>query len=329
MNETLLEIKDLVIHYETDSGVVEAVNGMNLVLNKGQSLGLVGETGAGKTTTALGILRLLSEPPARIISGEIHFEGRDVLAMDKDALQKYRGKKVSMIFQDPMTSLNPVMTIGEQVMESLEIHEPNLSGEELAAKAQETLEMVGIREERFNDYPHQFSGGMKQRVVIAIALCCNPELLIADEPTTALDVTIQAQVLDMIRTLRNELQTSMILITHDLGLVVENCDMVAIIYAGEIVEYGNLADIFENARHPYTVGLFGCIPNIDKDVHRLKPIEGLMPDPMNLPDGCPFHDRCEYCMEICRKEKPADLEIAPGHIVKCHLCDTGEKEGSK
>ena len=289
MNETLLEIKDLVIHYETDSGVVEAVNGMNLVLNKGQSLGLVGETGAGKTTTALGILRLLSEPPARIISGEIHFEGRDVLAMDKDALQKYRGKK---IFQDPMTSLNPVMTIGEQVMESLEIHEPNLSREELAAKAQETLEMVGIREERFNDYPHQFSGGMKQRVVIAIALCCNPELLIADEPTTALDVTIQAQGLDMIRTLRNELQTSMILITHDLGLVVENCDMVAIIYAGEIVEYGNLADIFENARHPYTVGLFGCIPNIDKDVHRLKPIEGLMPDPMNLPDGCPFHDRC-------------------------------------
>lgn len=229
MNETLLEIKDLVIHYETDSGVVEAVNGMNLVLNKGQSLGLVGETGAGKTTTALGILRLLSEPPARIISGEIHFEGRDVLAMDKDTLQKYRGKKVSMIFQDPMTSLNPVMTIGEQVMESLEIHEPNLSREELAAKAQETLEMVGIREERFNDYPHQFSGGMKQRVVIAIALCCNPELLIADEPTTALDVTIQAQVLDMIRTLRNELQTSMILITHDLGLVVENCDMVAII----------------------------------------------------------------------------------------------------
>ena len=273
MNETLLEIKDLVIHYETDSGVVEAVNGMNLVLNKGQSLGLVGETGAGKTTTALGILRLLSEPPARIISGEIHFEGRDVLAMDKDTLQKYRGKKVSMIFQDPMTSLNPVMTIGEQVMESLEIHEPNLSREELEAKAQETLEMVGIREERFNDYPHQFSGGMKQRVVIAIALCCNPELLIADEPTTALDVTIQAQVLDMIRTLRNELQTSMILITHDLGLVVENCDMVAIIYAGEIVEYGNLADIFENARHPYTVGLFGCIPNIDKDVHRLKPIE--------------------------------------------------------
>lgn len=327
MSETLLDIKNLVIHYETDSGIVEAVNGMNLALSRGQSLGLVGETGAGKTTTALGILRLLSEPPARIISGEIHFEGRDVLAMDKETLRKYRGKKVSMIFQDPMTSLNPVMTIGEQVMESLQIHEPHLSREELAAKAQGTLEKVGIRVERFNDYPHQFSGGMKQRVVIAIALCCNPELLIADEPTTALDVTIQAQVLDMIRTLRNELQTSMILITHDLGLVVENCDVVAIIYAGEIVEYGNLADIFENARHPYTVGLFGCIPNIDKDVHRLKPIEGLMPDPMNLPDGCPFHDRCEHCMEICRKVKPADLEVSPGHMVKCHLCACAEKEG--
>lgn len=327
MSETLLEIKDLEIHYETDNGIVKAVNGINLILNKGQSLGLVGETGAGKTTTALGILRLLPEPPARIVRGEIHFEGQNVLAMDKNALQKYRGKKVSMIFQDPMTSLNPVMTIGEQVMESLQIHEPHLSRNELAAKAQEVLKKVGIRAERFHDYPHQFSGGMKQRVVIAIALCCNPELLIADEPTTALDVTIQAQVLDMIRTLRDELQTSMILITHDLGLVVENCDVVAIIYAGEIVEYGNLEDIFENARHPYTIGLFGCIPSIDKDVRRLKPIEGLMPDPMNLPGGCPFHDRCEHCMEICKTEKPSNLEISPGHIVKCHLCTAERKEG--
>ena len=326
MSEKLLEIKDLVIRYETDAGVVEAVNGINLVLNKGQSLGLVGETGAGKTTTALGILRLLPDPPARIVGGEIHFEGMDVLAMDKESLQKYRGKKVSMIFQDPMTSLNPVMTIGEQVMESIHIHEPNLTKEELEAKAQKTLEKVGIREERFHDYPHQFSGGMKQRVVIAIALCCNPELLIADEPTTALDVTIQAQVLDMIRTLRDELQTSMILITHDLGLVVENCDAVAIIYAGEIVEYGNLVDIFKNAKHPYTIGLFGCIPSIDKNVHRLKPIEGLMPDPMNLPEGCPFHDRCEHCMEICRHKNPVAIEVSPGHIVKCHLCTADKKE---
>lgn len=325
MHERFLEIKDLVVHYETDAGVVEAVNRINLTLDKGQSLGLVGETGAGKTTTALSILRLLPDPPARIISGSIYFEGQDVLAMHRDALEKYRGKKVSMIFQDPMTSLNPVMTIGEQIMESLEIHEPGLSRAELAEKAQKTLEMVGIRAERFNDYPHQFSGGMKQRVVIAIALCCNPELLIADEPTTALDVTIQAQVLDMIRTLRDELQTSMILITHDLGLVVENCDAVAIIYAGEIVEYGSLVDIFDHAKHPYTVGLFGCIPSIDKSVHRLKPIEGLMPDPMNLPGGCPFHERCEHCMDICRQENPATVEVSPGHLVKCHLCKAGEE----
>lgn len=326
MSEKLLEIKNLAVHYETDAGVVKAVNKINLSLNKGQSLGLVGETGAGKTTTALSILRLLPDPPARIVEGSIHFEGQDVLAMDKDALQKYRGKKVSMIFQDPMTSLNPVMTIGKQVMESLQIHEPELTEDELAVKAQKALEMVGIQADRFNDYPHQFSGGMKQRVVIAIALCCNPELLIADEPTTALDVTIQAQVLDMIRTLRDELQTSMILITHDLGLVVENCDAVAIIYAGEVVEYGDLIDIFEHAKHPYTVGLFGCIPSIDQNVHRLKPIEGLMPDPMNLPGGCPFHDRCEHCIEICRQENPAAVEITPGHTVKCHLYTGGKEE---
>lgn len=325
MNEKLLEIKDLAVQYETDVGVVKAVNGINLSLNKGQSLGLVGETGAGKTTTALSILRLLPDPPAHIVGGSIHFDGQDVLAMDKDALRKYRGKKVSMIFQDPMTSLNPVMTIGKQVMESLQIHEPDLTEDELAEKAKKALEMVGIQAERFDDYPHQFSGGMKQRVVIAIALCCNPELLIADEPTTALDVTIQAQVLDMIRTLRDELQTSMILITHDLGLVVENCDAVAIIYAGEVVEYGNLVDIFEHAKHPYTIGLFGCIPSIDQNLHRLKPIEGLMPDPMNLPSGCPFHDRCERCMEICQQENPVAIEITPGHFVKCHLY-TGGKE---
>ena len=326
MSEKLLEIKNLAVHYETDAGVVKAVNKINLSLNKGQSLGLVGETGPGKTTTPLSILRLLPDPPARIVEGSIHFEGQDVLAMDKDTLQKYRGKKVSMIFQDPMTSLNPVMTIGKQVMESLQIHEPELTEDELAVKAQKALEMVGIQADRFNDYPHQFSGGMKQRVVIAIALCCNPELLIADEPTTALDVTIQAQVLDMIRTLRDELQTSMILITHDLGLVVENCDAVAIIYAGEVVEYGDLIDIFEHAKHPYTVGLFGCIPSIDQNVHRLKPIEGLMPDPMNLPGGCPFHDRCEHCIEICRQENPAAVEITPGHTVKCHLYTEGKEE---
>ena len=251
MNETLLEIKDLVIHYETDSGVVEAVNGMNLVLNKGQSLGLVGETGAGKTTTALGILRLLSEPPARIISGEIHFEGRDVLAMDKDALQKYRGKKVSMIFQDPMTSLNPVMTVGAQIAEVIATHE-HLSEGEARKKAESMLEMVGITKERYGEYPHQFSGGMKQRVIIAIALACNPQLLIADEPTTALDVTIQAQVLEMMRELKNKQNTAMLLITHDLGIVAQNCDYTAIVYAGKIIEYGSVLEVFKKHLHPYT-----------------------------------------------------------------------------
>ena len=327
--EKLLEIKNLKVQYNTDEAIVYALNDFSLDLGKGEILGVVGETGAGKTTMALSIMKLLPEHVAEVTGGSITYNGEDVFKMSQKQLRNLRGAEVSMIFQDPMTSLNPVMTVGDQIDEVLKIHNPSMPKQERDEKVAEILTLVGIPPERRVQFPHQFSGGMKQRVVIAIALCCNPELLIADEPTTALDVTIQAQVLDMIRTLRNELQTSMILITHDLGLVVENCDMVAIIYAGEIVEYGNLADIFENARHPYTVGLFGCIPNIDKDVHRLKPIEGLMPDPMNLPDGCPFHDRCEYCMEICRKEKPADLEIAPGHIVKCHLCDTGEKEGSK
>ena len=319
MAEKLLEISNLVIYYETDAGIVKAVNGINLSLDKGKTLGLVGETGAGKTTTVLGVMRLVPDPPGRIIDGSIIFNGIDILSLDNAALRKYRGKKVSMIFQDPMTSLNPVMTVGEQVLESLYLHE-NLSRAELIGKAQDTLEMVGIPADRFGDYPHQFSGGMKQRVVIAIALCCNPELLIADEPTTALDVTIQAQVLAMIRALRDELKTSMLLITHDLGIVAENCDMVAIIYAGEIVESGDLEDIFENAKHPYTIGLFGSIPSIDKSVRRLKPIKGLIPDPMDLPNGCRFHDRCDFCMEICKTQPPNSVEISPGHIVKCFLC---------
>lgn len=323
MRERLLEIKDLVVHYETDAGVVEAVNGINLTLDKGQSLGLVGETGAGKTTTALSILRLLPDPPARIISGSISFEGQDVLAMNRDALEKYRGKKVSMIFQDPMTSLNPVMTIGEQIMESLEIHEPALSRAELAAKAQKTLEMVGIRAERFNDYPHQFSGGMKQRVVIAIALCCEPSLLLADEPTTALDVTIQAQVLMMMKELRERLGTSMILITHDLGVVAQVCDNVGVMYAGEIIEYGSLEDIFQNEKHhPYTTGLFGSIPKLDVETERLSPIDGLMPDPTQKITGCSFASRCPHASERCRREKPG-LYREGNHQIKCFLY-TGE-----
>ena len=314
--ENILEIKDLTIQYHADNRIVEAVNKLNMTLGKGESLGLVGETGAGKTTTALGIMGLIPNPPGIITEGEIVFEGQDLLKLNKKKMREVRGKKISMIFQDPMTSLNPVMTVGDQIAESIRIHE-KCSKAEAAAKAVEMLEMVGIPGERYSEYPHQFSGGMKQRVVIAIALSCNPELLLADEPTTALDVTIQAQVLDLIVKLKKEKQTSMILITHDLGIVAEVCDKVAIMYAGEIVEYGSLAQIYNNTCHPYTKGLFGSIPDLDSHVKRLSPIPGLMPDPANLPAGCSFCPRCSAACEKCQTENPGMIEVEPGHFVKC------------
>ena len=314
--ENILEIKDLTIQYHADNRIVEAVNKLNMTLGKGESLGLVGETGAGKTTTALGIMGLIPNPPGIITEGEIVFEGQDLLKLNKKKMREVRGKKISMIFQDPMTSLNPVMTVGDQIAESIRIHE-KCSKAEAAAKAVEMLEMVGIPGERYSEYPHQFSGGMKQRVVIAISLSCNPELLLADEPTTALDVTIQAQVLDLIVKLKKEKQTSMILITHDLGIVAEVCDKVAIMYAGEIVEYGSLAQIYNNTCHPYTKGLFGSIPDLDSHVKRLSPIPGLMPDPANLPAGCSFCPRCSAACEKCQTENPGMIEVEPGHFVKC------------
>ena len=314
--ENILEIKDLTIQYHADNRIVEAVNKLNLTLGKGESLGLVGETGAGKTTTALGIMGLIPNPPGIITEGEIVFEGQDLLKLNKKKMREVRGKKISMIFQDPMTSLNPVMTVGDQIAESIRIHE-KCSKAEAAAKAVEMLEMVGIPGERYSEYPHQFSGGMKQRVVIAISLSCNPELLLADEPTTALDVTIQAQVLVLIVKLKKEKQTSMILITHDLGIVAEVCDKVAIMYAGEIVEYGSLAQIYNNTCHPYTKGLFGSIPDLDSHVKRLSPIPGLMPDPANLPAGCSFCPRCSAACEKCQTENPGMIEVEPGHFVKC------------
>ena len=314
--ENILEIKDLTIQYHADNRIVEAVNKLNMTLGKGESLGLVGETGAGKTTTALGIMGLIPNPPGIITEGEIVFEGQELLKLNKKKMREVRGKKISMIFQDPMTSLNPVMTVGDQIAESIRIHE-KCSKAEAAAKAVEMLEMVGIPGERYSEYPHQFSGGMKQRVVIAISLSCNPELLLADEPTTALDVTIQAQVLDLIVKLKKEKQTSMILITHDLGIVAEVCDKVAIMYAGEIVEYGSLAQIYNNTCHPYTKGLFGSIPDLDSHVKRLSPIPGLMPDPANLPAGCSFCPRCSAACEKCQTENPGMIEVEPGHFVKC------------
>lgn len=318
MREKLLKVSDLVVHYELENEVVEAVNGVSFEMDRGETLGIVGETGAGKTTLALSIMRLVPEPPGRVVQGTIALDGENVLSMAKREIRQIRGKKVSMIFQDPMTSLNPVQTVGNQIMEVIKLHE-NCSAAEAVIRATEMLERVGIPGERFNEYPHQFSGGMRQRVVIAIALACSPELLIADEPTTALDVTIQAQILDMMRRLKDDLNTSMIMITHDLGVVAETCDKVAIMYAGEIVEYGSLRDIFTGeTHHPYTEGLFRSLPSLTGDSKRLKPIEGLMPDPTEKPQGCWFAPRCGRCTQKCRQEAPPVWE-QEGHQIRCHL----------
>ena len=319
MKEHLLEIKDLSVCFHTMDADVHAVNGIDLAIDAGETLGLVGETGAGKTTTALAILNLIQSPPGKIGSGQILFAGRNILEMTDDELLSIRGSAISMIFQDPMTALNPIFRVEDQIAEVIRIHEKK-SKREAVEKAREMLELVGIPAERGSDYPHQFSGGMKQRVVIAMALACSPKLLIADEPTTALDVTIQAQVLDMMTELKTKMDSSMLLITHDLGVVAETCDKVAIMYAGEIVEYGSLEDIFEHTAHPYTEGLFGSLPSLENDVHRLKPIQGLMPDPANLPDGCKFHPRCPYAVDQCRSGAPALREISPGHLCQCRRC---------
>lgn len=317
-NSELLNIKDLKIHYVTGDGTVKAVNGVNFTINKGETLGLVGETGAGKTTTALGIMGLVPNPPGKIIDGSINYDGKNLFDLSAEEMRMIRGGAISMIFQDPMTSLNPVMTVGEQISEVIEIHQ-DCSKKEAIEKSGEMLELVGIPKTRVKDYPHQFSGGMKQRVVIAMALACHPQLLIADEPTTALDVTIQAQVLDLMNNLKAEMHTSMLLITHDLGVVAEVCDNVAIMYAGEIVEIADLENLFTNPSHPYTEGLFGSIPPLDGEVTRLKPIKGLMPDPTNLPTGCSFHPRCPYAKDICTKETPTEVELAENHKVKCFI----------
>ena len=318
--EKMLEIKDLSVIYETDLETVYAVNGVTLSLEKGATLGLVGETGAGKTTLALTLMRLLPERTGKVTSGSITFEGENVVELPEANMRKIRGDKSAMIFQDPMTSLNPVLTVGEQIAEALYVHnDSGRSKEEIEARVDETLTLVGIPPARKHEYPHQFSGGMRQRVVIAIALSCEPDLLIADEPTTALDVTIQAQVLMMIRDLRDRLGTSMIMITHDLGIVAQTCDNVAVMYAGEIIEMGSAEDIFTcPIHHPYTDGLFGSLPNLKEKTDRLHPIAGLMPDPTNLPKGCKFAPRCDKCMEIC-KEVPPEVYVDGTHSIRCHL----------
>ena len=314
--ELVLDIQDLTVHYVMEKETVEAVNHIDIQLKGGEVLGLVGETGAGKTTTALAILNLVPDPPGVIKSGSIKVCGKDVLAMNAKELEQMRGDHMSMIFQDPMTSLNPVFTVGDQIAESIKLHN-DVSQAEANKRAQEILELVGIPAERAKEYPHQFSGGMKQRVVIAIALACNPKLLLADEPTTALDVTIQAQILDMMLDLKKKLNTSMIFITHDLGIVAEICDKVAVMYAGRIIERGTLEDVFNHTKHPYTEGLFNSLPNIEDRTAKLQPIPGLMPDPTKLPVGCAFAPRCPYARPECIETPQTERMFSETHGVLC------------
>ena len=326
----LLEIKDLHVTYRGDEAKVYAVNGLDLTLDSGQTLGLVGETGAGKTTTALSIMRLLPERIGIIEKGQITLDGYDITQASDADMRVLRGSLVSMIFQDPMTSLNPIRRVGEQVAEVLELHQKNLSKEDIDKKVDEIFQLVGLPVERKIEYPHQFSGGMRQRIVIAIALACQPKLLLADEPTTALDVTIQAQVLDLMQELKEKLDTATILITHDLGVVAETCDQVAIMYAREIIEIGTAEDIFEGKdHHPHTTGLFGSMPDLSKKERRLHPIEGMMPDPTNLPSGCKFHTRCPHATAICQQQEPPFIKNGTQGI-RCHLfADAAGNRGSQ
>lgn len=321
-----LEVKNLVVKYFSDGQVIHAVNGVSFSLERGKTLGLVGETGAGKTTIAKSILRILPDVGARIAGGEILLEDQNLLELPEQEMRKIRGNNISMIFQDPMTSLNPVQRVGDQIAEVVRLHNTGTK-KDFENRAKEMLELVGIPADRYYEYPHQFSGGMKQRVVIAMALACNPDLLLADEPTTALDVTIQAQVLDLIADLRKKYNTAMLLITHDMGVVANTCDEVAVIYAGQIIEYGTKEQIFDHPTHPYTIGLFGAIPNMNEDVEWLSPIEGLPPDPSNLPEGCVFYPRCSYASEKCRKEPIGVFITEDGHQCRCCHIDKVMKRG--
>lgn len=316
---SLLKIEDLHVQYSTDDAKIYAVNGVTIEIGKGETLAIVGETGAGKTTTALSILRLLPDDVGKITKGKIIFNDMDITALSELQMKQLRGQKISMVFQDPMTSLNPTMTVGQQLEETIRIHNNKLSKSDIRSRAGEMLKLVGISENRRDDYPHQFSGGMKQRIIIAIALSCKPMLLLADEPTTALDVTIQAQVLKLIKELQKEFNTAMILITHDLGVVAQTCEKVAIMYAGKIIESGTTCDIFNGKwRHPYTEGLFSSIPDLEIRTRRLNSIDGLMPDPTNLPSGCAFYERCSRNLEICKEEAPL-LYKDETHAISCHL----------
>ena len=327
-NEKLLEVSHLVVEYTSGGEKVHAVNDVSFSLNKGETLGLVGETGAGKTTIAKAIMRILPVPQAKIKQGEIKLDDVNLLGISEGEMQKVRGNRISMAFQDPMTSLNPVMRVGDQIAEVIAKHSRGEKGK-ASQQAIEMLEMVDIPGTRAIEYPHQFSGGMKQRVVIAMALSCKPDLILADEPTSALDVTIQAQVLEMIADLQQKQKTSMILITHDFGVVANVCDKVAVVYAGEILEYGSKRDIFLHPSHPYTIGLFGAIPDLSTKSRRLTNIEGLPPDPSNLPTGCCFSPRCKYATDACHQQKFPMTEVEPDHFCKCQFAAKIMEENKK
>jgi peptide/nickel transport system ATP-binding protein len=315
-NSSFLSVKNLTVEYTSEGERVHAVNDVSFELKRGATIGLVGETGAGKTTIAKAILRILPARSSHISAGEIYLDGQDVLKLPEEEMRTVRGQKVAMIFQDPMSALNPVMRVGKQISEVILVHN-KVGKKEAERRAKEILELVGIPASRYREYPHQFSGGMKQRVVIAMALACDPELLIADEPTTALDVTIQAQILDMINELKRKKNTSMIMITHDMGIVAEVCDDVAVVYAGEIIEFGSKEEVFDHPTHPYTQGLFGAIPKLDGDEERLSPVDGLPPDPTDLPQGCKFSPRCPYATEACRTV-PVEMQPLGGtHTCRC------------
>jgi len=318
----LLRVKDLKTYFFMHEGVIKAIEGVSFRINKGKTFGLVGESGCGKSTIALSIMKLISNPPGKIVNGEIYFEGKNLLELDERGMRRIRGKKISMIFQEPMTSLDPVFTIGHEIVETIQLHQ-GLKKEEAREKAIEALRIVGMPdpEKRMNEYPHELSGGMRQRAMIAMALSCNPTLLIADEPTTALDVTIQAQILRLIDELKEKFDASVILITHDLGVIAEMCDYVAVMYAGYIVEYANVDALFSNPLHPYTKGLNKSIPRLDTEKERLEIIKGSVPNLLDVPSGCPFHPRCDLCYKRCIKEMPELIEAEDGHQVRCHLVE--------
>ncbi len=323
--EKLLEIKNLKVIYKTERATGQALNGMSISLNPGESLGLVGEAGAGKTTTALSILNLLPRA-GHILEGEILFHGKNVLKMSKKELQHMRGHQISMIFQNPLTSLNPVFTVGEQISMVLR-HHLNMKPKQAEERAKELLEAVGIPAYRLHDYPVQFSGGMRQRVGIAAGIACNPEILIADEPTTALDVTIQAQILELMKMLQEQHRTSLLMITHNLGIISELCENVAVMYAGRVIEYGSVEEVFAHPSHPYTRGLLGALPDMEKDQERLTSIPGTVADAQNLPEGCRFHPRCEHCMSRCESESPCPVWLNEHHMVECFMYKGGDENG--